>query len=75
MVTKAKLGTEDEETGGNRGIARANEPGEEKVRLFVDNVTLRLKYHLDCTIKDRECEENDSNSRRGDPLPLKSTRF
>jgi hypothetical protein len=36
VVTKAKLGIEDKETGGKRSIASVNEPGEENVRLFVD---------------------------------------
>lgn len=74
VVTKAKLGIEDKETGGKSCIALVNEPGEEDVRLFVDGVSLCLKYHLDCATEDRESEVDDGNSRRGDPLPLKRTR-
>lgn len=74
VVTKAKLGIEDKETGGKSCIALVNEPGEKDVRLFVDGVTLCLKYHLDCATEDRKSEVDDGNSRRGDPLPLKRTR-
>jgi hypothetical protein len=62
VVTIAKLGTEDKETGGKRSIALMNEPGEENVRLFVDRVRLRLKYHLDGTTEDRESKVDDGNS-------------
>jgi hypothetical protein len=62
VIAKAKLGTEDEETGGKRSIARANEPGEEIVRLYVDRESLRLKYYLDCAIEDGEREVEDGNS-------------
>lgn len=62
VITKAKLGTEDEETGGKRGIASVNEPGEENVRLFVDCVRLRLEHHLDGTTEDRESKVDDGNS-------------
>jgi hypothetical protein len=62
VVTKAKLGIENKETGGKSCIALVNEPGEEDVGLFVDGVPLGLKYHLDCTTKDRESKVDDGNS-------------
>ena len=62
VVTKAKLGIEDKETGGESCIALVNEPGEEDVGLFVDGVPLGLKYHLDCTAKDRESKVDDGDS-------------
>ena len=73
MVTKVKLlRIEDEETGREREIACANEAGEEMVRLCVDGERLGLKYDLEYTIEDREDEVDGSNSRCGDPFPLKN---
>ena len=57
-----KLRIEDEETGWEREISCANEAGEEMVRLYIDGERLDLKYHLECTIEDREGEVDDSDS-------------
>ena len=57
-----KLGIEDEETERKRRIACANEPGEEMVRLYIDRESLRLKHHLEYTIKDREGKVDGRNS-------------
>ncbi len=62
VVTKVKLGIEDEEAGWERGIACADEAGEKICRFRVDGERLHLKYHLGYTIEDREGEVNDSNS-------------
>jgi hypothetical protein len=61
VVTKAKLGAEDEETRGERSIARVNEPREEIIRLYIDRERLRLEYHLDNAIEDGEGEVDDDN--------------
>jgi len=72
VVTKVKFcRIEDEETGWEREIACANEAGEEIVRLYVDGERLGLKNHLEHTIEDRVDEVDDSDSRCGDPFPLK----
>jgi hypothetical protein len=72
VVTKVKLcRIEDEETGWEREIARVNKIREEIVRLRVDGERLGLKYDLEHAIEDRVDEVDDSDSRCGDPFPLK----
>ena len=63
MVTKVKsCRIENEETGREREIARANEAGEKIVRLCVNGERLGLEYHLEYAIEDRVDEVDNSDS-------------